>query len=147
MNIVIDIQGFRDVESYYTTRTLHLYHRTREKNDIFRNIEAWRKDIVTKKANRNEDEQTTAEEKNDLPKFDSTTDRDKANTSVSQTSSIFENFTTLVLAKEPWSEPIVAWAAMERTNRNAPFNYLITPPSRHQAVRALPFSRQALLFV
>ncbi|KYN22072.1 hypothetical protein ALC57_05538, partial [Trachymyrmex cornetzi] len=58
------------------------------------------KNIVTEKANQNEDEQATAEEKKDLPKFDSTTDRDKTNTNVSQTSSIFENSTTHVLAKE-----------------------------------------------
>ncbi|KYN18435.1 hypothetical protein ALC57_09253 [Trachymyrmex cornetzi] len=73
-------------------------------NDIFRNIEAWRKNIVTEKANQNKDEQATAEEKKDLPKFDSTTDRDKTNTNVSQTSSIFENSTTHVLAKEVNSE-------------------------------------------
>jgi len=36
-------------------------------------------------------EEKTNEEKKDLLKFDSSTDRDKANTSVSQTSSIFES--------------------------------------------------------
>ncbi|KYN11438.1 hypothetical protein ALC57_16406 [Trachymyrmex cornetzi] len=87
--------------SYYTTR--YIYTREQEKSqkhDIFRNIEAWRKNILTEKANQSENAQATAEEKKDLPKFDSTTDRDKANTSVSQTSSIFENSTTHVLAKE-----------------------------------------------
>jgi len=48
-----------------------------QKHDIIRNIKAWRKNIVTEKMS--EDKQTINEEKKDLPKFDSTTDRDKAN--------------------------------------------------------------------
>ncbi|KYN29422.1 hypothetical protein ALC57_01134, partial [Trachymyrmex cornetzi] len=99
--------------------------RAKGKNDIFRNIEEWRKNIMTEKANQSEDEQATAEEKKDLPKFDSTTDRDKANTNVSQTSSIFENSTTHIPAKELWTEPISVWAAMDRANQNATFNYLV----------------------
>ncbi|KYN14629.1 hypothetical protein ALC57_13158 [Trachymyrmex cornetzi] len=89
-----------DVESEKTNSGNFSIKFKNQKNDIFRNIEAWRKNIVTEKANQNEDEQATAEEKKDLPKFDSTTDRDKTNTNVSQTSSIFENSTTHVLAKE-----------------------------------------------
>jgi len=42
----------------------------------------------------------TDEEKKDLPKFDSPIGRDKANTSVSQSSSIFESSTSHTLAKE-----------------------------------------------
>ncbi|KYN27902.1 hypothetical protein ALC57_02693 [Trachymyrmex cornetzi] len=93
-----------DVESEKTNSGNFSIKFKNQKNDIFRNIEAWRKNIVTEKANQNEDEQATAEEKKDLPKFDSTTDRDKTNTNVSQTSSIFENSTTHVLAKEVNSE-------------------------------------------
>ena len=54
-------------------------------NTIIRNIEAWRKNISTKKINQSENKQATNEEKKDLPKFDSLTTigRDKANTSVS----------------------------------------------------------------
>lgn len=51
------------------------------------------------KADQSEDEQAIAKEKKDLPKFDSMTDRNKANPSVSQTSNIFEN-STHVPAKE-----------------------------------------------
>jgi len=39
---------------------------------------------VTEKMNQSEDKQAIDEEKKDLPKFDSPTDRDKANPSVSQ---------------------------------------------------------------
>ena len=62
-----------------------------------------RKNIVTKKSDQSEGEQATDEEKKDLPKFVPSTDRDKANTSVSQMSN-FENSTTHVLAKEVNSE-------------------------------------------
>ncbi|KYN27633.1 hypothetical protein ALC57_02974 [Trachymyrmex cornetzi] len=89
-----------DVESEKTNSGNFSIKFKNQKNDIFRNIEAWRKNIVTEKANQNEDEQAIAEEKKALPKFDSTIDRDKTNTNVSQTSSIFENSTTHVLAKE-----------------------------------------------
>jgi len=72
-----------------------------QKHDIFRNIEAWRKNIMIKKSDQSEDEQVIGEEKKDLPpKFPST---DKANTSVSQTSN-FENSITHVPAKEINSE-------------------------------------------
>ncbi|KYN31556.1 hypothetical protein ALC56_14437 [Trachymyrmex septentrionalis] len=71
-----------------------------QKHDIIRNIEAWRKNIVTEKTNQSEDKQATDEEKKDLSKFESSTDRDKANTSVSQTSSIFESSTSHTPAKE-----------------------------------------------
>ena len=46
-----------------------------------------------RKSDQNENKQATGKEKKDLPKFDLSTDRDKANTSVSQTSN-FENSTT-----------------------------------------------------
>ena len=48
---------------------------------------------MTEKSNQIEDEQTTGEEKKDLPKFDPSTDRGKANISVSQLPN-FENSTT-----------------------------------------------------
>ncbi|KYN13605.1 hypothetical protein ALC57_14203 [Trachymyrmex cornetzi] len=89
-----------DVESEKTNSENFSIKFKNQKNDIFRNIEA--KYIVEKKyrdrkGEPNEDEQATVEENKDLPKFDSTAD--KANTSVSQTTSIFENSTTHVLAK------------------------------------------------
>jgi len=40
-----------------------------QKHDIFRNIEAWKKNIVTEKSDQSEDEQVTTEKKKDLPKF------------------------------------------------------------------------------
>ncbi|KYM81926.1 hypothetical protein ALC53_07618 [Atta colombica] len=55
---------------------------------------------MTEKTNQNEDKQATDEEKKDLPKSDSSTGRDKANTSISQTSSIFGSSTSHTLAKE-----------------------------------------------
>ncbi|KYN14480.1 hypothetical protein ALC57_13316 [Trachymyrmex cornetzi] len=60
-------------------------------------------DRVIKSKGRGANKQVLVKKK-DLPKFDSTTDRDKTNTNVSQTSSIFENSTTHVLAKEVNSE-------------------------------------------
>ena len=59
---------------------------------------------MTEKANQSEDEQTTDEEKKDFSKFDSPTDKDKANTNVLQTSSIFENSTTHTPVKEIYFE-------------------------------------------
>jgi len=70
-----------------------------QKHDIICNI-AWRKNIITEKTNQSEDKQVTDEEKKDLPKFDSSIGRDKVNTSVSQTSSIFGSSTSHTLAKE-----------------------------------------------
>ena len=55
-----------------------------QKHDIARNIEAWRKNIATEKTNQSADKQVTDKEKKDLSKFDLWTDRDKANTNVSQ---------------------------------------------------------------
>jgi len=65
-----------------------------QKHDIARNIEA------TKKTNHSADKQVTDEEKKDLSKFDSLTDRDKANTNVSQASSILGSSTLHTPAKE-----------------------------------------------
>ena len=59
----------------------------------------WKKNVVTEKANQSEDK-ATDEEKKGLPKFDSSTDRNKANTNVSQTSSIFRSSTLHTPAKE-----------------------------------------------
>ena len=57
--------------------------------------------IVTEKTrNWNEDKQATDEEKKDLPTFDSSTNRDKTNTSIPQSSSIFESSTSHTPAKK-----------------------------------------------
>ena len=55
-----------------------------ENHDIARNIEAWRKNIATEKTNQSADKQVTNEEKKDLSKFDSWTNRDKANTNAAR---------------------------------------------------------------
>ena len=55
-----------------------------ENHDIARNIEAWRKNIATEKTNQSADKQVTDEEKKDLSKFDSWTNRDKANTNAAR---------------------------------------------------------------
>ncbi|KYN17798.1 hypothetical protein ALC57_09902, partial [Trachymyrmex cornetzi] len=52
-----------DVESEKTNSGNFSIKFKNQKNDIFRNIEAWRKNIVTEKANQNEDEQATREKR------------------------------------------------------------------------------------
>ncbi|KYN28354.1 hypothetical protein ALC57_02231, partial [Trachymyrmex cornetzi] len=47
--------------------------------------------------------------------------------------------------RELWTEPISVWAAMDRANQNATFNYLVIPPSRHRPIRAHHFPRQTRL--
>ncbi|EGI60073.1 hypothetical protein G5I_11707 [Acromyrmex echinatior] len=77
------IEGIvESVPKSYQTRYISQHRNVKEKQ------------IVTEKSEQSEDERATSVKKKDLPKFVPSMDRDKTNTSVSQTSSIFGSSTS-----------------------------------------------------
>ncbi|KYN36090.1 hypothetical protein ALC56_09559, partial [Trachymyrmex septentrionalis] len=125
----------------------HFWETRRQKrNSIsFATLKSGEKNIVTEKTNQRENK-ATDEEKKDLSKFDSSTDRDKAN--IASDKHFWETrrqkrLSTTHPLQSPygyeWSEPIKSSSSIGRFNQNTPFNYPIIPSLHFSTNQSAPF--------
>ncbi|KYN35125.1 hypothetical protein ALC56_10541 [Trachymyrmex septentrionalis] len=128
-NVFHDLTQTFDIPPVYSSRDFLIQFK---KHNIFRNIEAW-KNIMPEKSNQSENEQATGEKKKDLPKFDPSTDKDKANTNVSQTPN-FENSITHMPAKEECQDK---GGHSTPQGRREPREGVSRPRDGHDAVSAI----------